>query len=38
MKQINLNAPLIPAVRKRLLAIVDAVADWAKRMREKVKE
>ena len=38
MKQINLNAPLVPAVRKRLLAIVDAVAKWAKRMHEKVKE
>jgi len=38
MKQINLDDPLDPAVRERLLSIVDAVEDWACRMRDKVKK
>jgi len=38
MKQINLDDPLDPAVRERLLSIVDAVEDWGCRMRDKVKK
>ena len=38
MKQINLDDPLDPAVRERLLSIVDAVEDWGCRIRDKVKK
>jgi hypothetical protein len=38
MKQINLDDPLDPAVRERLLSIVDAVEDWGSRIRDKVKK
>lgn len=38
MKHINLNEPLSPAVRKRLLAIVDAVEGWSVRIRDKVNK
>ena len=38
MKQINLDDPLDPAVRERLLSIVDAVEDWGWRIRDKVKK
>ena len=38
MKHINLNEPLAPAVRKRLLAIVDAVENWSESIREKVNK
>ena len=38
MKHINLNAPLKPAVRQRLLSIVDAVENWSEGIREKVNK
>jgi len=38
MKHINLNAPLEPAVRQRLLSIVDAVENWSESIREKVNK
>ena len=38
MKHINLNAPLQPAVRQRLLSIVDAVENWSEGIREKVNK
>jgi len=38
MKHINLNAPLQPAVRQRLLAIADAVVKWSEGIREKVNK
>ena len=38
MRQINLDDPLDPAVRERLLSIVDAVEDWGCRIRDKVKK
>ena len=38
MKQINLDDPLDPAVRERLLSIVDAVEDWGCRIRDRVKK
>jgi CRISPR/Cas system-associated exonuclease Cas4 (RecB family) len=38
MKHINLNAPLEPAVRKRLLCIANAVEDWSENIREKVNK
>jgi hypothetical protein len=38
MKHINLNAPLQPAVRQRLLAIADAVEEWSGGIREKVNK
>ena len=38
MKHINLNAPLEPAVRQRLLSIVDAVENWSEGIREKVNK
>ena len=38
MKHINLNEPLEPAVRQRLLSIVDAVENWSEAIREKVNK
>jgi len=38
MKHINLNEPLEPAVRQRLLAIADAVENWSEGIREKVNK
>tara|TARA_R100001530_G_scaffold128631_2_gene98464 strand:+ start:144 stop:680 length:537 start_codon:yes stop_codon:yes gene_type:complete len=38
MKHINLNEPLEPAVRQRLLSIVDAVENWSEGIREKVNK
>ena len=38
MKHINLNEPLEPAVRQRLLAIADAVGNWSEGIRDKVNK
>ena len=38
MKHINLNEPLKPAVRQRLLSIADAVENWSENIREKVNK
>ena len=38
MKLINLNEPLKPAVRQRLLSIADAVENWSENIREKVNK
>ena len=38
MKAINLNEPVTPAVKERLLSIVSAVEKWGGWIREKVKE
>ena len=38
MNNLNLDGPLSPAVKKRLLSIVGAVERWANDVREKVKE
>jgi len=38
MKHINLNEPLEPAVRQRLLSIADAVENWSENIREKVNK
>jgi hypothetical protein len=38
MRKINLNGPITPAVRERLLSIVSALEGWACRIREKVNK
>ena len=38
MKAINLNEPVAPAVKERLLSIVSAVEGWGIWIKEKVKE
>ena len=38
MRKINLNGPITPAVRERLLSVVSALEGWACRIREKVNK
>ena len=38
MKAINLNEPVTPAVKERLLSIVSAMDRWGDWIKEKVKE
>lgn len=38
MDKINLDGPIKPAVRERLLSVVDATEEWALSVREKLKK
>jgi hypothetical protein len=38
MKAINLNEPVTPAVKERLLSIVDAMDKWGDWIKEKVRK